>query len=128
MRTSRRRFLEMSSTLSALLPAGRLVPESTGGAFLERIAGNEQESRKRRSTPFLASPFKDLQAWTSRGDGRWKAEDGEIVADGEGWLALNQGLEDFILRFDFRSDRGEVGMILRNAPTGWSRFSHPSGA
>ena len=128
MRTNRRRFLEISSTLGALLPAGRLVPERSGDTFLERISGSEQENQKRRSTPFLASPFKDLEGWTSRGDGRWKVADGEIVANGEGWLALNQGLEDFIFRFDFRSERGEVGIILRNAPTDWSRFSHPSGA
>src|SRR5215472_8357809 len=120
MRTNRRRFLEISSTLGALLPAGRLVPERSGDTFLERISGSEQENQKRRSTPFLASPFKDLEGWTSRGDGRWKVADGEIVASGEGWLALNQGLEDFIFRFDFRSERGEVGIILRNAPTDWS--------
>ena len=127
MRTSRRRFLEISSTVSALLPVGRLLTERSSDTFLEHTVGAAQENQKRRSTRLPTSPFKDLEGWASRGNGRWTVENGEIVANGEGWLVLKEGLEDFAIRFEFHIDSGDVGIVLRNAPTGWSRFSHPPG-
>ena len=38
---------------------------------------------------------------------------------------LDRGLEDFELKFSFRAGGGEAGILLRNAPVSWSRFSHP---
>jgi len=103
MRTSRRRFLEISSTVSALLPVGRLLTERSSDTFLEHTVGAAQENQKRRSTRLPTSPFKDLEGWASRGNGRWTVENGEIVANGEGWLVLKEGLEDFAIRFEWNA-------------------------
>ena len=70
----------------------------------------------------------DLTGWHAKGAGKWSVKDAEIVATADsdaGLLLLDRGLQDFALRFSFRSSGGEVGVLLRNAPLTWSRFHHP---
>src|SRR6185437_14026350 len=44
-----------------------------------------------------------LAGWHSQGSGNWKAEHGEIVGTGsDGWLFLDHGYEDFMVRFAFQ--------------------------
>lgn len=124
MQTSRRQFLQMSSALGAMLPMGTLTSELPRENCVDSPWSAGQENAKSSSVPSVKFSGTDLSGWKARGPGKWNVKDGEIVANGEGWLALNQGLQDFALKFLFRSSGAEVGIILRNAPVGWSRFSH----
>src|ERR1700730_2926363 len=124
MQTSRRQFLQMSSALGAMLPMGTLTSELPRENCVDSPWSAGQENAKSSSVPSVKFSGTDLSGWKARGPGKWNVKDGEIVANGEGWLALNQGLQDFALKFLFRSSGAEVGIILRNAPVSWSRFSH----
>lgn len=128
MRTSRRHFLEMTSTLGAMLPISTVSPKMSLENFAECSAPLGQDAAKSSSAPFFRFSGNDLNAWTTKGSGTWNVKDGEIVANGGGWLILREGLEDFALSFLFRSSGAEVGIMLRNAPLSCSRFSHPPGA
>jgi len=126
MRTSRRKFLEMSSALGLVVPSGVLGvadlasdSEVTSGSAVQNASGDSP-------TALFSSPYSDLKDWTQRGRGRWTVNQHEVVANGEGWLLFNECLEDFVFKFLFQCGAGDVGIILRNAPTVWSRFSHPN--
>jgi hypothetical protein len=127
MGTNRRQFLQMSTALGALLPVGAIPKELRLDDSSGPSPNLSQESGKSSSAPLFQSG-KDLTGWTPRGSGKWAIKDTEIVANGEGWLIFNQGLQDFVLSFVFLSGAGDVGIVLRNAPTSWSRFSHFAGA
>ncbi len=133
MRSSRRQFLEISSALGALFPLWRLSPKSWSVPSSRPLGTPPQEATNSASTPAYQFSGGDLNGWHVQGAGKWTVEDAQIVAAADpggrsGWLVLDRGLEDFAMRFSFRSSGGEVGIILRNAPLNWSRFSHPTGA
>lgn len=72
----------------------------------------------------------DLTGWHPQGAAQWRAEDGAIAgtvgqSGAGGWLLLDTGHEDFKLRFLVKSAGAETGVLLRNAPSNWSRNSHP---
>ncbi len=74
-----------------------------------------------------------LAGWHVQGTAAWRVKDGEIVgsvakAGTGGWLVLNHAYEDFVLEFLFRCTGCDTGVLLRNAPSNWSRFSHPAKA
>ena len=51
MRTTRRRFLEISSAVGAALPLWRVAPKSLLGASAKLSFGSPQEASKSASTP-----------------------------------------------------------------------------
>ena len=58
--------------------------------------------------------------WHVQGSGNWKVDHGEIVGSAKadssnGWLLLDHGYEDFMVRFSFRCDNCETGMVFRSA-------------
>jgi hypothetical protein len=126
MRTSRRQFLEIASRASALFPMSKLVARGETDLDMAPL----QEDSQIRSAPVKAFDGASLSGWHARGSGKWRVEDAEIVgsgdAGGRGWLVLDHGLQDFVLKFSFRANGGEAGVLLRNAPLSWSRYSHPS--
>ncbi|MFZ1971632.1 MAG: FG-GAP-like repeat-containing protein [Candidatus Acidiferrales bacterium] len=129
MRTSRRQFLEASSALGAMVPFLKFGPASARDPLSQPLPGSPQETAKSASTPAYQFNNSDLTGWHAKGAGKWSVKDAEIVATADstaaGWLFLDRGLQDFALRFSFRSSGGEVGVLLRNAPLTWSRFHHP---
>jgi hypothetical protein len=57
-----------------------------------------------------------LAGWHSQGSGNWKADHGEIVGTGsDGWLLLDHGYEDFMVRFAFQCNNCETGVLFRDA-------------
>ncbi len=124
MRTSRRKFLGMSSALGLMVPS-RVLGIPAVASSPEGASGDATQSGYSPKA-VVTSPFLDLKKWTPRGQGRWTLDQNEVVAKGEGWLLLNEGLEDFVLKFFFQCGAGDVGIILRSAPAAWSRFSHPT--
>ncbi len=132
IRTSRRQFLKVSSTLGVLSPLYKLAGKSAHSSSLPPFSPVLQDSSKSSSTPSYQFSGSDLTGWHSQGPGRWNVRDSEIVgtsAAGEtNSLVLDQGLEDFNLKFSVHAVGGETGIILRNAPVSWSRFSHPAAA
>ena len=132
MRTSRRQFLEASSALGALVPFLKFGSKSAHGLLTPPQPPILQEAGKSASAPVYQFNSADLTGWHTQGAGKWSVKDAEIVAAGDsskaGWLVLDRGLQDFVLKFSFRSSGGEVGVLLRNAPLTWSRFHHPEGA
>jgi hypothetical protein len=130
MRTSRRRFLEIASSLGALAPLSKLSLHLAAKGATPVAAALPQEYPASSSGP--AYQFSgSLTGWHTQGPANWSVKTGEIVAEGDssggGWLVLDRGFEDFVLKFSFRSEKGEAGVLVRNAPLTWSRFSHPSG-
>lgn len=132
MRTSRRQFLGASSALGALIPFLKFGPKSAHELLTPPQPTLHQEAAKSASAPVYQFNTADLTGWHPQGAGKWSVKDAEIVAAGDsskaGWLVLDRGLQDFALKFSFRSTGGEVGVLLRNAPLTWSRFHHPEGA
>jgi hypothetical protein len=66
-----------------------------------------------------------LAGWHVQGSGNWNADQGEIVGSvkpGSGWLLLDHGYEDFEVRFSFRCNNCETGLLFRskNADNGTS--------
>jgi hypothetical protein len=131
MRTSRRQFLEASSALGALLPFLKFGPNSARDLLPQPLPVSLQEAANSASALVYEFNNSDLTGWHVLGPGKWSVKDGEIVGVGDstgtGWLVLDRGLQDFALKFSFRSSGGEVGVLLRNAPLTWSRFHHPEG-
>lgn len=129
IRTSRRRFLKIASSASALFPVAKLFAEgkvqASPSAPAEQIAAGSQFS----SAPGSVFDGVSLEGWKVGGSGNWRAQNGELVgssaAGQTGSLVLDHGLEDFVLKFSFRAESGEFGVLLRNAPLSWSRYSHP---
>lgn len=132
MRTTRRQFIEISSAIGAALPLAKLAPESLLGVSGRRSLRPPQDASKSSSTPLYQFGGANLDGWHPQGPAKWTVQDSEILGTGDasraGWLVLDRGLEDFALKFSFRVTGGDVGVILRNAPQTWSRFSHPPGA
>src|ERR1700693_3024168 len=132
MKTSRRQFLEASSALGALVPLLKFGPKSAHDILAQPLLASPQETAKSASVPVYQFNTPDLNGWHAQGAGKWSVKDGHIVgagvSGGAGWLVMDRGLQDFALRFSFRSTGGEVGILLRNAPLTWSRFLHPRGA
>ncbi len=99
--------------------------EPTGIAPREQSRGDSQIS----SAPVSAFDGVSLNGWKVRGSGNWRAQDGELVGSSNpgqtGWLVLDRSLEDLVLKLSFRAESSEVGVLLRNAPLSWSRYSHP---
>lgn len=126
MKTNRRQFLELAST------AGAWFPFWKSGAELQEGSPPRTTSRG-RATASSFLPLLDgtgLDGWRVQGPARWRVENGELLgscdAAGGGWLEMHRGFEDFVLRFAFRPTSGEAGVLLRNAPLNWSRYSHPA--
>jgi hypothetical protein len=132
MRTSRRQFLGASSALGAILPFLKFGPKSPKDLLGSTHPALPQEAGKSASAPIYQFNTPDLTGWHPQGGGKWNVKGAEIIAAGDsskpGWLVLDRGLQDFALKFSFRSTGGEVGVLLRNAPLTWSRFHHPEGA
>ncbi len=128
MPTSRRQFLEVSSALGALLPFWRFRPKAVPATLSHPLPKVPQEAARSSSTPAYQFNTPDLTGWHPQGAGKWNVKDAEILGSGEGWLVLDRGLQDFACKFSFRVNSGEAGLLLRNAPMHWSRFSHPEGA
>src|SRR3954447_13971547 len=61
-----------------------------------------------------------LAGWHTTGNAAWRVEGGTLAAsakrDSGGWLVLDKGYEDFILKFAFRCTSCEGGVLLRNSP------------
>ena len=73
--------------------------------------------RGRAETP--ASNGATLSGWHTMGAARWTAENGEIVGSaGAGWLVLDRGYEDAGIRFSFRCNQCQTGVLLRDAKAG----------
>ncbi|MGC2001912.1 MAG: family 16 glycoside hydrolase, partial [Candidatus Acidiferrales bacterium] len=129
MKTSRRQFLEASSALGALVPLLKFGPTSAHDLLAQPPLPSAQETAKSASAPVYQFNTPGLSGWHALGAGKWSVKDGEIVgvgdSSGAGWLVMDRGLQDFALKFLFRSTGGEVGVLLRNAPLAWSRFHHP---
>ena len=129
MKPSRRQFLALAST------AGAWVPFSQAGVKLEQgspFIGAAQANlgRTSGSAPLSLFDGTSLTGWRKQGPAQWRVENGELLgscdSSGGGWLATERGFEDLVLRFAFRPGGGEAGVLLRNAPLAWSRFSHPA--
>lgn len=132
MRTSRRQFLEISSAMGAALPLWKLDPQSLLESMTRSSPATPQDAGKSSSAPLYQFGGGNLDGWHVHGPAKWTVQGSEILAKGDpsaaGWLALDRGLQDFALKFSFRATGGDAGVILRNAPLSWSRFSHPPGA
>jgi hypothetical protein len=69
-----------------------------------------------------AHPFDgtSLVGWHTLGAATWHAESGAIAASAKsgsgGWLILDKGYEDVILKFAFQCASCDGGVLLRNAP------------
>jgi hypothetical protein len=128
MRTSRREFLEIASRASALFPMSKLVAGAEHDLEPNATVAPLQQDSRISSAPVKAFDGSTLSGWHVRGSAKWRVEDAEIVgsgdAGGSGWLVLDNGIEDFALTFSFRANGGEAGVLLRNAPLSWSRYSH----
>jgi FG-GAP repeat len=125
MRTNRRQFLELASAAGAAFPftaANTLAQQFSPIETINKRAGTSASAGPLR--PFDGS---SLKGWHVHGPATWSAAGGELLAHGpEGWLELEQGLQDFALNFSFQANGAEVGLLVRNAPVNWSRFSHPA--
>jgi hypothetical protein len=68
-----------------------------------------------------------LAGWHTLGAATWRVQDGAIAATAKtgsgGWLILDKGYEDFILKFAFQCSSCEGGVLLRNAPVDGDRTS-----
>lgn len=131
MRTNRREFLGLVSTAGALLPftGANAWAETPGVLHGERTAIDlPRSARSSTAGPLRIFDGTSLNGWRAHGSGRWEAASGELAGSGEkgdAWLELDRGYEDLALRFSFRANGGEAGVLLRSAPVNWSRFSHP---
>jgi hypothetical protein len=133
MKPNRRQFLALASTAGAWFPflkAGARLKQGSSSP-----AASAEQSNLARATgtaPMSLFDGTSLTGWRMQGPAQWRVESGELLgscdASGGGWLATQRGFEDFVLRFAFRSTSGEAGVLLRNAPLDWSRFSHPAHA
>jgi hypothetical protein len=123
MRTSRREFLELVSAAGAALP---FAAANVCAQEAEKTDGEASAATAAR--PFHPFDGVSTNGWRAHGKGSWQAAGGELLTDlrtGESWLELKRGLQDFALRFSFRSSTVQVGLLMRNAPLSWSRFAHP---
>src|SRR3954447_10570514 len=68
-----------------------------------------------------------LAGWHTVGHAAWRVDAGTIAAsaksDSGGWLILDKGYEDFILKFAFQCTPCEGGVLLRDAPVEGSNTS-----
>jgi hypothetical protein len=79
--------------------------------------------------PTTIHPFSGttLAGWHSVGAATWRVQNGSIDATAKGgsggWLMLDKGYEDFILKFAFQCSACEGGVLLRNARVDGDRTS-----
>jgi Domain of Unknown Function (DUF1080)/FG-GAP-like repeat len=133
MKPNRRQFLALASTAGAWVPlaqaAAKLEPSSLSPAM---GAGQGNITKTSASAPLSLFDGTSLSGWRVQGPAQWRVENGALLgscdASGGGWLLTERGFQDFVLRFAFRSTSGEAGVLLRNAPLSWSRFSHAKDA
>ena len=131
MKTNRRQFLELASTAGAWFPFWKSAAKvQEGSSSSDGSVGPANRGRTASATHVPLFDGTSLKGWRVLGPARWQVENGELlgscdVAEG-GWLELDRGFEDFVLRFAFRSSSGEAGVLLRNAPLTWSRYAHPA--
>lgn len=130
MKTNRRQFLELASTAGAWFPFWKSAAKVQEGSSSDGSVGPANRGRTASATHVPLFDGTSLKGWHVLGPSRWQVENGELLgscdaAEG-GWLELDRGFEDFVLRFAFRSSSGEAGVLLRNAPLTWSRYAHPA--
>ena len=131
MKTNRRQFLELASTAGAWFPFWKSAAKvQEGSSSSDGSVGPANRGRTASATHLPLFDGTSLKGWHVLGPARWQVENGELLgscdaAEG-GWLELDRGFEDFVLRFAFRSSSGEAGVLLRNAPLTWSRYAHPA--
>ena len=111
MRTNRRQFLELASA------AGASLPFAAANSLAQQLSTAETASKSARASAAAAGPLRpfdgqSLKGWRAHGPASWSAAGGELLAHGtEGWLELEQGFQDFVLRFSFRAGGAEVGIV-----------------
>ena len=111
MRTNRRQFLELASAVGASLPF------TAANSLAQQLSTAQTTSKRPAAGPLRPFDGQSLKGWRAHGPASWSAAGGELLAHGtEGWLELEQGFQDFVLRFSFRAGGGEVGLLMRNAP------------
>src|SRR5690348_13662565 len=79
--------------------------------------------------PTTLHPFNgtSLAGWHTLGGATWQVQNGTIAATAKpgsnGWLVLDKGYEDVILKLAFQCSSCEGGVLLRNAPLDGGRTS-----
>ena len=125
IRRTRRQFLEHASAVSAWFPFRKFALKTTAGLFPSKPDSEAQPRHNGGRRPTQVFDGSSLQGWHSLGSAKWSVENSQIVGSGgDGWLVLDRSLEDFVLAFSFRLGGGGTGVLLRNAPVNWSRYSH----
>src|SRR6478752_4182551 len=85
--------------------------------FLMFVPGAQEETLTTTTHPFDGT---SLGGWHTLGAATWHAESGTIAASAKsgsgGWLILNKGYEDVILKFAFNCTSCDGGVLLRDAP------------
>jgi hypothetical protein len=126
MRTNRRQFLELVSAAGVTLPfAGAQTWAQQAGP----TASGEKAAAAIAAGPLHPFDGTSINGWRTHGAASWNAAAGELLGNGqkgEGWLELKRGFQDFALTFSFQASGAQVGLLMRNAPVTWSRFSHPA--
>lgn len=74
------------------------------------------------SSPAPVFNGRNLAGWHVQGSSDWRVDDGAIVGSVKnggagGWLLLDRGYEDFMLRLSFRCNACETGLLFHNAKT-----------
>jgi Domain of Unknown Function (DUF1080)/FG-GAP-like repeat len=130
MKPNRRQFLAFASTVGAWLSifkaGARLKAPALPAAAVS--TGNVTPA----TAPVQLFDGNSLAGWRMHGPAKWSVENGELMGSCEaaagGWLATERGFEDFVLKFAFRATSADTGVLLRNAPLAWSRYSHTADA
>ena len=78
------------------------------------MSGSAQGPSSDTTKPFNGS---SLAGWKTQGAAQWRVANGEIVgsaAAGPGLLVLDKSYQDIILRFAYRCENCDAGVVLRN--------------
>jgi hypothetical protein len=90
----------------------RLFADDKGDLSLTAPVEQFRADSQITSAPASAFDGVSISGWHVRGSGKWRVEHGELVgasgAGESGWLVLDHGLEDFVLKFSFRANSGEA--------------------
>jgi hypothetical protein len=85
--------------------------------FLILVPGSQEETLTTTAHPFDGT---SLGGWHTLGAATWRTESGTIAASAKsgsgGWLVLDKGYEDVILKFAFNCTSCDGGVLLRDAP------------
>jgi hypothetical protein len=72
-----------------------------------------------RSAAVSVFDGKGLSGWHVQGGADWRATGGQLAgtakAGGGGWLVLDHGYEDILLRLTYQCEKCETGVLIRNA-------------